>query len=333
LRRIPLAYNIVEAIHLANHSSELRLRGSVNIWAITSYFNPIGYRRRLENYRIFRKRLNVPLVTVELSQNDDYHLRPGDADILVQIKCPDLLWQKERLFNIGLQSVPRECDTVAWLDCDSVFESDDWAERASKLLETHKIVMPFKCLYELPKNTLPEDASSKRSVTYSFMYAVATGMAPLESLRGNMRLKERVGGGGAGIARRAILEKHGFYDACVMGSGNRAMLCAALGRFDDAIHYLQMNPNWAKHYLAWAEPFFDTVRGSITYLDEDVSHLWHGELENRQYAERHALLKELGFDPAKDIGTDENGCWRWNQPRSDVKEYIFRYFQSRREDG
>ena len=119
-------------------------RGSRSLWAITCYFNPIGYRRRLENYRIFRERLIVPLVTVELSQNDDYHLRPGDADILVQIKCPDLLWQKERLLNIGLQSVPRDCDTVAWLDCDVVFESDDWPERASNLLETCQIVMPFQ---------------------------------------------------------------------------------------------------------------------------------------------------------------------------------------------
>ena len=37
------------------------------LWAITSYFNPVGYQRRLENYRIFRQRLTVPLVTVELS--------------------------------------------------------------------------------------------------------------------------------------------------------------------------------------------------------------------------------------------------------------------------
>ena len=91
---------------------------------------------------------------MELSQNDDYHLRPGDADILVQIKCPDLLWQKERLFNIGLQSVPRGCDTVAWLDCDAVFESDDWPERASNLLENYRIVMPFKYMYELPKDAI-----------------------------------------------------------------------------------------------------------------------------------------------------------------------------------
>jgi hypothetical protein len=111
------------------------------------------------------------------------------------------------------------------------------------------------------------------------------------------------------------------------------MACAALGRFDHAIRYLQMNPSWAKHYLAWARPFFDTVGGSLAYLEENAFHLWHGELENRQYAERHTILKEFGFDPERDIVTGENGCWRWNRDPSDVREGILRYFQSRREDG
>jgi len=309
------------------------VKRSGNFWAITCYFNPIGYRRRLDNYRRFRERLAVPLVTVELSQNDDYHLRAEDADILVQIKCPDLLWQKERLLNIGLQSLPRHCDMIAWLDCDVVFESDDWADRAGALLESYKIVMPFKRMYELPKNGRPEDNDSKGVLGHSLMYALASGMVSPEVLGGDMRTKDRVTCGFATAARRATLEKYGLYDACVMGSGNRAIACAALGRFDIAIDYLQMNSEWAKHYVAWAQPFFDTVRGSVAYVEEDIFHLWHGHLENRRYAQRHAVLREFGFDPAKDIVADENGCWRWRSSRVDMNECVHRYFQSRREDG
>jgi hypothetical protein len=308
------------------------LRRSGSFWGITSYFNPIGFRRRLENYRVFRERLNVPLLTVELSQSGDFHLQAGDAEILIQLKCRDLLWQKERLLNIALQALPKHCDTVAWLDCDVVFASDDWAERSSKLLETCRIVMPYKLIYDLPKNALPEDAGAKAIVKQSLMYALECG-APLEILRGDMNVKHRVTSGLAGVARRAMIEKHGLYDACVLGSGNRVFSCATLGRLDDAIQYLQMNGNWATHYLAWAEPFYDTVRGSVGYLDQVIFHLWHGDRENRKYAGRHALLKERDFDPAKDIALDENGCWRWNAPRSDTQEQILGYFQSRREDG
>jgi hypothetical protein len=304
-----------------------------NVWAITCYFNPIGYRRRLDNYRLFRERLKMPLVTVELSLNGDYHLSSGDADILVPIQGHDLLWQKERLFNIGLRFVPRQCDTIAWLDCDVIFENDDWSDRASSLLENCKIVTPFKCMYELPKDTLPEQDGSRTLPRYSFMYAVSDGLIPQEYLRGDVRANQRISTGRAAVARRTLLENHGFYDSCVMGSGSRAMLCAALGRFDDAIQYLKMSPLWARHYLAWAHPFFDSVNGSVTYLNENVFHLWHGELEDRKYIERHGLLKEADFDPVKDIALDENGVWQWSRPQSEMKEYFWRYFTGRREDG
>jgi hypothetical protein len=57
---------------------------TIMLWAITSYFNPAGYRTRLENYRRFRAHLTVPLVTVEASFDGRFELGPADADILVQ---------------------------------------------------------------------------------------------------------------------------------------------------------------------------------------------------------------------------------------------------------
>jgi hypothetical protein len=99
------------------------------LWAITSYFNPVGYRRRLQNYRLFRQRFPVPLVTAELTFGDGFELSADDADILVQLKSRDVLWQKERLLEIALQAVPASCRKVMWVDCDVVFEGDDWPDR------------------------------------------------------------------------------------------------------------------------------------------------------------------------------------------------------------
>ena len=48
---------------------------------MTSYYNPVRYKRRLSNYRLFRANLGVPLVAVELSFDG---LTEKDADILVQ---------------------------------------------------------------------------------------------------------------------------------------------------------------------------------------------------------------------------------------------------------
>ena len=81
-----------------------RWQGS--FWAITTYYpfdDPPGQRRRLQVYREFRRRLRLPLVTVELSLNG-FHLSPDDAEVLVQIPDGALLWQKERLLNVALSS-------------------------------------------------------------------------------------------------------------------------------------------------------------------------------------------------------------------------------------
>ena len=62
------------------------------LWAITSYYNPLGYRRRRANYRTFRERLNVPLLTVELAFGPDFELKEGEADILIRRRGGDVLW-------------------------------------------------------------------------------------------------------------------------------------------------------------------------------------------------------------------------------------------------
>ena len=102
-----------------------------DLWAITSYFNPLSYRRRRDNYRIFRDRLGVPLLTVELAYGPQFELGESDADILIQRRGGDVLWQKERLLNIALDALPGSCTKVAWIDCDVVFGEQDWPERAS----------------------------------------------------------------------------------------------------------------------------------------------------------------------------------------------------------
>src|SRR6266508_5447152 len=124
-------------------------RNGKDLWAISCYFNPAAYRRRLANYRVFRERLSVPLVAVELAYHPNFELDEKDAEILVQLRGRDIMWQKERLLNVALQAVPSSCRKVAWLDCDVIFEADDWAERTSLLLDRFPMVQPFNQVYRM----------------------------------------------------------------------------------------------------------------------------------------------------------------------------------------
>ena len=95
-------------------------READGLWAITAYFNPMRYRRKYANYQLFRERLEVPLVAVELAYGPEFELGEGDAEVLLKLRGRDILWQKERLLNVAFQALPSSCDKVAWVDCDVI---------------------------------------------------------------------------------------------------------------------------------------------------------------------------------------------------------------------
>ena len=125
------------------------------LWGVTAYFNPAGYQSRLDNYRSFRKRLNTPLVAVEMSPDGRFELRCDDADIVVQLAGGDVLWQKERLLNVALLHLPKDCDIVAWLDCDILFSDDNWPARARAALDSYCMVQLFDEVCDLSPIMVP----------------------------------------------------------------------------------------------------------------------------------------------------------------------------------
>src|SRR5208282_4620990 len=79
-------------------------------------------------------------------------LHQGDADLLIQLPCRDVLWHKERLLNLALRRLPPTCRYVAWLDCDVVFTRHDWAEGAREALERNALIQPFRVLRDVPRD-------------------------------------------------------------------------------------------------------------------------------------------------------------------------------------
>lgn len=305
-----------------------------DFWGITSYYNPTSYERRLRNFRTFRERLNVPLVAVELSYGKTFDLKETDADILIQLHGRDVLWQKERLLNIALQHVPRKCEKIAWIDCDLIFGDSNWPSNAFEQMKEFPIVQLFERFYDvLSATTLdPMELSQLSHPKYSLAYKVARGTVTRDDFRTGFRSVTAPGPGLSGLAwaaRRDVLEQHGLYDACIIGNGDKAMTSAMFGRFDDALYYLQMNRSQATHYLAWAEPYHDTVHGKVGYVPGTIYHQWHGDLSKRKHQERHREFKRFNFNPYLDIALDRKGIWRWNSDKLKMHQYLNKYFEFR----
>lgn len=308
----------------------------MSLWAITAYFNPLHYRRRLENYRTFRRHLKVPLLAVEWSLDARWDLGVGDAEILIRKTSSDLLWQKERLLNLALGELPPECDAVAWLDADFVFREDDWAARVGDLLGRYALIQLFDELRHLPPQAQPGTPSSwlagSRLHTEVGIGAQFQRAGDIDA-RWHKGSSSPVAPGMAWAARRELLESTGFYDACICGGGDSAMAYAAMGLQQRLVARRPLSAAQRDHYLDWADRFAREVSGRVGFRSGLGYHLWHGALANRNYHERFAVLAAFDFDPSKDIALTSTGCWRWNSHKPGLHGFLRRYFDQRREDG
>jgi hypothetical protein len=306
------------------------------MWAVTSYYNPARFKSRLPNYRIFRSRLSVPLVTVELSFDGRFELTKEDADILIQISGGAVLWQKERLLNLAIRSVPSHVNNIAWIDCDVIFEKKGWVEQAKAQLETFNVVQLLSDQVDLSPNDLGSNVDlayippSGHGVVSLFDGHEFTQPAA-DATSGQKR--RAYAWGLAWAARRRILEDHGLYDAMIVGGGTRAVVSAMHGQFDKAIEAFQLNSARRDHYLRWARPYHEAIDGRVGYVPGRVYHLWHGDIENRNYAGRYRGLVDFNFDPDADLVVGANGAWHWARQNPGLQNFLLNHFVSRAEDG
>ena len=299
-----------------------------SLWAITSFFNPAGSRRRLENYRRFRAALPVPLATIELGFGGEWHLTSRDAELYVRVGDGDVLWQKERLLNLLLPRLPAACRYVAWLDADILFADRDWPERAARALERAPLAQLFSTLHFLDR-----EGSQRGEKSMTVPSIVAEVQAARSAASVLERVTDRSGGAPAGgmawAARRELLERHGFFDVSVIGGGDTVLTCAAYGVAQVAARLHHMSPMHAARYEGWANALQRDVAGQVELVEGELRHLWHGDLAARHTVGRHVALAAQDFDPDADLVPGSQGAWRWASAKPALHALLRDYFAMR----
>ncbi len=290
------------------------------------------------NYRVFHQQLGVPLLTVELGFGGRYDLTSEDATTLVQIPGRDVMWQKERLLNIAIDSLPPHVTKVAWLDCDILFEDHGWSLHAASLLEDYPMVQVFSELVRLPRQEspcFPEAISGlERRPSVCRLVSSATDLRTV--CRSAPRAPGRLFPGPIGFGwafRRSLFQQRGLYDVDILGGGDVSLLAALSGCYDIAIDAHRLNDRATSHFLRWAAPLHDEVDSRVTCAPVRIFHLWHGDLADRGYETRYEAFSRFQFDPEEDLALDEHRAWRWASRKPEMHRYASEYFRRRREDG
>ncbi len=301
------------------------LEGS--IWAVTSLFNPAGFRVRSENYRLFRENLRLPLLAVELGYEGGFSLGRDDAEILVQVSEGARLWQKERLLNLGFSQLPASCKYVVWMDADMIVEDPSWVNRIVEALDRTPVIQAFDRVLHVGK-----DSTEIERTNPSFASAAAH-QDPRAILDSSLtRAASNPCCGHIWAARREVLDAVGLYDGCIIGGGDTAWVGGVYGVPDEVARIHAMGSRQSERYQAWASRASEVVGGNIGYIEAEANHLWHGSMEDRMARQRHLELSRLNFDPYQDIAPSAEGTWRWASTHPDLHSFVEDYFRSRRED-
>ena len=106
-------------------------------------------------------------------------------------------------------------------------EIGNWADLAIEKLEHFPLIQPYSALINLESNgEFPTEPLKhiRRPIGNPDVFSTL----PIDALRHEFKGKGAACGY-AWAARKELIRKHGLYDACIIGSGDRAIFCAAIG--------------------------------------------------------------------------------------------------------
>ena len=354
-----------------NPSASFRYTPCSDLYCITTYFNPAHYRTRRANYELFAapiRAAGISLLTVECALGGDAFDLPPGPDVL-QARGADILWQKERLVNLGVANLPLQARKVAWLDGDILFTNPDWAVECAKKLDECHVLQPFQRGIRLKRGE--GNVVGGESAVPSFASAIALEPELLNS--GEYDLHGHTGF--AWAARRGWLGEYGLYEAFLSGNGDHYIAHALAGDLTSpCMHYLknisrlsslnkgkaghalremwrrilparwrrsisnmpgvrQGIPAFWQHFEQWARQV-STMGTQIGWIPGEVLHLWHGDgVADRGHGKGWLAMHQAGYDPAVDIGIGSGGCLEWATDKPALRDWAQQFFYQRREDG
>lgn len=217
-------------------------------------------------------------------------------------------WQKERLLNLLVQTLPPDIDAIAWLDADVLLNGID-AATIARALEVFPVCQLWQYAQLLDADRRPIQWPGGQPVAQSV--AAATFGAPLPDLSPS----QAHCGYAWAMRRETWTQIGGLYERDLSGTGDAKMAAAWIGATCQDNPYL--SPIWCPPMLVedfgrWAACAQSVTRRRIGYLPITLRHLWHGSQRSRRYGRRMRRLVRNNFDPCRHLVASDGELLRWS---------------------
>jgi hypothetical protein len=296
---------------------------------ISCFFNPQKSTYRLTAFRKFYdsiKHLNHRIIecvigdsTPQLDAFDDKHIQT--------VYTPNLLWHKEGLLNKIVSELPNKYKYVFWVDADVIFTNNNWLVESVNDLKTNKIIQPFEYCFHLDKyQPVPgghiEYNIDEPNVLNKKAWRSFCSNYVKNSLWKSLNYNTHGHVGFAWGARREVLDNCPLYDKALIGGADHIIAHAAAGQIDHNC-ITQSFTEDIDEIRNWSNKFYNQVLGKIGYVKGNLYHIWHGDIEKREY-----LKRIQGFGPiSKGIKEkDSNGLFI---TKKGDDQYVKDYYKNR----
>lgn len=288
------------------------------LYVVLPYFNFCGFKRRRQLFIEFVEQMkSVKNIRVIVSAASPLPRLPVYKQLY--FKPTNCIWIKENLVNLAVEKMPKDWKYVAWIDADITFLNTNWVRDTMEALELWDIVQMFHTVVNLG----PRGEAFKTDKGFAYMHR-KSGTPYVKN--------DKYGFWHPGYAwacsRKAWDQMGGLLDWAILGSGDRHMAMAWIGRVRDSCP-----GNIHKDYMAMLEEYQMLCKGlEISNIDGTILHHWHGSLANRRYRERWSILTNYEFTPVDDIVYDSQNMLRLTEPGLRMSDELTGYFIGRMED-
>ncbi len=313
-----------------------RYKGHSEAIIISCFFNPQNSPYRIKAFNIWYdsiKHLNHKIIECVIG---DAKPQLPENNNIERIYTESLLWHKETLLNKIISELPKKYKYVFWIDADVIFTNINWlTESVEQMKNGCTIIQPFeycvhldkdqlypqfdlefaKAMYDPHKGIVKESKRLWRSFCANWVTNQINARSENYDVHGHV--------GFAWGATRELLDEVPLYDKALIGGADHIIAHAAAGQIPHCCITKSFKDD-IDDVLNWSKLFYVYAKGKIGYVQGDLFHIWHGDIDKRDYFNRIVNFTSK----AKEINIkDKNGLYV-SKDKESIK-YMKNYFKQR----
>lgn len=295
------------------------MKANDTLYLLVSYFNYNSNKSRERNiYSFIEKNSNskVKIVVIEAIYNNCNQLKDLNAEVFLHLKynVKHPISLQDNLINVGIKKLPADWQYLAWIDSDVIFNNENWADNILKELQDKDIVHCFK-----EADFLNQDGTSSNFNFLSECYIHVNNIKYLDE-------HQRSHCGFVWALKRSFYEQiKEIFDYSIIGSNDVVINLLVLKK---SLEDYFFNSGYSQEYIDLVTEYYNRKKEiNFTFVDNKITHLWHGNINNRNYHLRKNILKKYQFNPKQHIIKNKDGIIELTKKGLVMLPYIKNYFE------